>query len=433
LAFLRHALSLLLLGSTISSPAATIQVTNSIAQAVEQARSGDTLIIQGPHVFHEHVVLRKALRLLGTNSPVLDGDGAGTPLTLLADSAEVRGLLVQGGGTDLANFDSGIMLMAPRTTVADCQVEGGGFGLYIRGVDECHLERNRILGNTNVPASQRGNGIHLWKTKGNVVVGNFVTGARDGAYFSYADNNLIASNRIERTRFGIHYMYSNNNRLVGNMLSFNAVGAALMFARNCQVEDNSAFANRRHGILLKQVEHSRFVRNRVSGQNRGFFIQQAAQNRFEENTIADNDIGLYLSNGSEQNTFVGNAFQHNSDQIWQPQDEMELGRLASNHFYERGRGNFWSDYTGADRDGNGIGDTPYHETDLYGYLVDHHPAARVFALSPAVALLRAGEELLPVLNTEGVTDPFPLMRPPTAPPGESASVSPKPSTPKAAP
>jgi len=394
--------------------AARVQVGHSILRAIAEAQPGDTLIVSGPGVFHEKVLLDKPLRLLGTNSPVIDAGGSGTPLTIQAANCEVRGLTVRNGGSDLGNFDSGIMIVAPRATVADCRVEGGGFGIYIRGVDECRICGNTVLGNTNVVASKRGNGIHLWKTKGNLIADNLISGTRDGAYFSYADKNEIAGNRIERTRFGIHYMYSHENELLNNRFSFNAVGAALMFARNCRVEGNLAFANRRHGILLKQVEHSLFRRNAVCGQNRGFFIQQAAQNRFEENAIATNDIGLYLSNGSENNVFVGNAFIRNTDQIWQPQDEAELGRLASNHFSEKGRGNFWSDYTGADADGNGIGDTPYHETDLYGYLVDHHPEARVFALGPAAGLLRKGEELLPLLNTEGVTDLFPLQRAPRA-------------------
>ncbi len=394
--------------------AAVIEVTDSLARAINQASPGDTLVIRGPAVFHERISVDKPLRLLGTNSPMLDAGGSGTPLTVRAAGAEIRGLVVRGGGAELANFDAGIMLLAPRVTIADCRVEGGGFGIYVRGVNECRLERNCVIGNTNVAASKRGNGIHLWKTSHNVVAGNFIHGARDGAYFSYADSNLIVSNRIEHTRFGIHYMYSHHNRLHDNTLTFNAVGAALMFARDCQVEGNRAFSNRRHGILLKQVEYSRFYRNAVYGQNRGFFIQQAAQDRFEENAIAENDIGLYLSNGSEQNVFVGNAFMHNTDQIWQPQDEVELGRLASNRFIEKGRGNFWSDYTGTDANGDGIGDTPYHETDLYGYLVDRHPEARVFALSPAAALLRKGEELLPLLDTAGVTDPRPLQRPPAA-------------------
>jgi nitrous oxidase accessory protein NosD len=63
------------------------------------------------------------------------------------------------------------------------------------------------------------------------------------------------------------------------------------------------------------------------------------------------------------------------------------------------------------RNHDGIGDTPYHETDVFGYIVDRHPQARIFALSPAVALLRKGEELLPLLDTPGVTDTSPMMSP----------------------
>ena len=141
-------------------------------------------------------------------------------------------------------------------------------------------------------------------------------------------------------------------------------------------------------------------------------LQQANQNRFEGNIIATNDIGLYLSNVSEQNVFVGNVFIQNTDQLWQPPFESEQGRKGPNAFSENGRGNYWSDYTGADRNHDGIGDTPYHETDLFGYLVDRHPGARMFALSPAVSLLRKSEELMPLLDTMGVTDLAPLMTPP---------------------
>lgn len=404
--------SLVLLSFQVSARAETFVAMDSLSQAIAIAKSGDTILVTGPTVFHEHVVLDKPLHLLGTNSPVIDAGGAGTPITIQAEGASVRGFTVRNGGRDLGAFDAGIMIAAGGVTVADCRVEGGGFGLYIRGVNDCRVEHNTVLGDTNVPPAQRGNGIHLWKTRHNVIAGNSIAGTRDGAYFSYADDNLIVSNRIEGTRFGIHYMYSHQNRLVGNTLDRNAVGAALMFARDCVVEGNRAFANRRHGILLMQVEHSRLARNTVWGQNRGFFVQLAVQNRFEENVIANNDIGLYLSNGSEENVFTGNSFLRNTDQVWQPPNEVAKGWQAANQFSDRGRGNFWSDYTGADADQDGVGDTPYHETDLFGYIVDRHPEARVFALSPALALLRKGEELLPLLETPGVTDPAPLMTPP---------------------
>jgi nitrous oxidase accessory protein len=97
--------------------------------------------------------------------------------------------------------------------------------------------------------------------------------------------------------------------------------------------------------------------------------------------------------------------------VWQPDYEKGLGARSENVFYENGQGNYWSDYTGTDHQGDGLGDTPYHETDVYGYLLDRYPEARVFALSPALAVLRKTEELLPVVDLPGVVDLYPLMRP----------------------
>ena len=389
----------------------TIPVADSIQRACDFANDGDTLLINGPAVFHEHVKITKRVGLRGANNPTIDADASGSPLTIEAEGVQIHGITLRNGGADLGAPDAGILIRASKTVVENSRVEGGGFGIYLRASDNCRIVYNVIIGNTNIANAKRGNGIHLWKSKSNVIENNFVAGTRDGMYFSYADQNIIASNRVEQTRFGIHYMYSHHNQLRANTLTGNSVGAALMFARDCLVEDNRAFANLRHGILLKQVESSRFVRNAICGQNRGFFIQQAALDRFEDNLICENDIGLYLSNGSEKNVFVGNAFVRNTDQIWQPSDEVEMGRLASNNFYEGHRGNYWSDYTGSDNDGNGIGDTPYHETDVLGYIVDRHPEARVFAMSPAATLLRKSEEVLPLLGVQGVTDPYPLMNP----------------------
>jgi nitrous oxidase accessory protein len=386
-------------------------VTNSISQTVLAARDGDMLLIEGPAIFHERVVVTKALRLCGTNSPVIDADGAGTSLSLFASGATVSGIIVRNSGRDLTAFDSGIMITSSRVTVRNCRIENDAFGIYLRGVNDCEIEANEIIGSKQLTSPARGNGIHLWKAQRNKILSNSIRDKRDGMYFSYADNNLIAGNDVEETRFGIHYMYSNENILLTNWLTHNVVGATLMFSRKSLVEGNNVCANRRHGFVLKQFDSSRLVCNVVAGQNRGFFVQQANQNRFEGNVIATNDIGLYLSNVSEQNVFVGNSFIRNTDQVWQPPFETEQGRKSPNTFSEKGRGNYWSDYTGVDRNHDGIGDTPYHETDVFGYIVDRHPEARMFALSPAVSLLRKSEELMPLLDTTGVTDLRPLISP----------------------
>ena len=388
---------------------ATLLVNGTIGESLARAQDGDTLLLTGPKIFLETLTVTKSIRLLGTNSPVLDGGNVGTPLTIAAKNVELRGLTIRNSGPDPGAFDSAVMILSNNVTVANCHIENDAFGIYLRGASHCRIERNEIFGNDQFPAAKRGNGIHLWKTRGNEIIANRIRFKRDGMYFSYADSNLIANNDVRETRFGIHYMYSHANQLLSNSLTANAVGATLMFSRDSIISDNTVVANRRHGILFKQLDRSRISGNFVSGHNRGFFIQQATQNRFEGNTIATNDIGLYMSNCSEQNVFVGNNFIANTDQVWQPADEAQAGQFASNKFSENQRGNFWSDYAGADQNRDGIGDTPYHETDVFGYILERHSDARVLALSPAVALLRKGEELLPLLNAPGVTDSFPLM------------------------
>jgi nitrous oxidase accessory protein len=374
-----------------------------------QAKDGDTILVQGPAVFHEHIVLTNSLHLLGTNSPVIDADGSGTPVVVTAPDVEISGLFLRNSGHDLAAFDSGVMVTAPRCRVHDCRIENDAFGVFLRGASDCAVEHNEICGPQSVSSAARGNGVHLWNTSRDRIVGNTLHDKRDGLYLSYANDSLLASNRISETRFGIHYMYSHKNQLLGNSLTHNVVGATLMFSRQLVVEGNLMVANRRHGMVLKQIDNSRIAHNVLNGQNRGFFVQQANQNRFEGNIIATNDIGLYMSNLSEQNVFVGNAFIRNTAQVWQPPFETEQGRNSPNSFSENGRGNYWSDYTGADRNHDGIGDTPYHQTDVFGYIVDRHPQARILALSPALALLRKGEELMPLLDTTGVTDLAPLI------------------------
>src|SRR5690349_5281620 len=80
---------LILLVFPLLAHGATLRATNSISQAVAAAQDGDIILVQGPNVFHEHVVIEKRVRLIGENSPVLDGDASGTPVTIKAEGAEV--------------------------------------------------------------------------------------------------------------------------------------------------------------------------------------------------------------------------------------------------------------------------------------------------------------------------------------------------------
>ncbi len=383
----------------------------SLAPTLAAARAGDTVLLVGPVVIRGPVRVDRAIHLRGTNQPVVDGGGSGSCMVLEAAGATVDGFVIRGSGTNLADGDAAVRVSAPGCAVRGCRIEGAGFGIYLRGADQAEVLDNRIQGVAEIAVARRGNGIHLWKTRGARIARNEIRTMRDGIYLSYADGCELTANQVEDCRFGVHSMYSHRNRLEAGTLTGNSVGVVLMFGRQWRVEANRVVDNRRHGLLLKQVENSLIRGNEISGHNRGLFVQQAVQNRFEGNWIATNGIGLYLSGGSEENVFTGNAFVRNADQVWQPTREFNGAGRTANHFSEGAQGNFWSDYTGEDRDGNGIGETPYHETDVFGYLLDRHPEARLLASSPAVSLLRRAEELLPLIETGGVTDLHPLMKP----------------------
>ena len=77
------------------------------------------------------------------------------------------------------------------------------------------------------------------------------------------------------------------------------------------------------------------------------------------------------------------------------------GKTANRNVWE---GNYWSDYEGFDRDGDGVGDVPY---ELYAYadrLWRDQPYAQFFKGSPTLEVLDFLERLAPF------TEPYLLVR-----------------------
>ena len=90
-------------------------------------------------------------------------------------------------------------------------------------------------------------------------------------------------------------------------------------------------------------------------------IYVGSNNTIVGNTIKDNKEGLYfiavMAQGNASNNLIyGNNFINNTQNV------VNTALLAStpvNTWNNASFGNYWSDYNGADLDGDGIGDTPY--------------------------------------------------------------------------
>jgi nitrous oxidase accessory protein len=115
----------------------------------------------------------------------------------------------------------------------------------------------------------------------------------------------------------------------------------------------------------------------------------------------------------KRNTYTGNVFQENGEQI----AVSAGGALTGNAWSSEGRGNYWSDYAGFDTGGDGVGDIPYASLSLFEDLTAAHPGLRLFQLSPAADALDLAAEAFPVFQPQPkMADPDPLMAPPELPP-----------------
>ncbi len=76
---------------------------------------------------------------------------------------------------------------------------------------------------------------------------------------------------------------------------------------------------------------------------------------------------------------------------------------------KEGRGNYWSDNSAFDINGDGIADNVYRPNDLTDQILWRYPEAKLLINSPAVQVLKWAQSAFPALHPRGVVDSAPLM------------------------
>ena len=191
-------------------------------------------------------------------------------------------------------------------------------------IEDCNLYNSGdyptagiFLNNTNNgllidnDCSSNGSGISLQNSNNNTISGNIASyNNYTGILFSSGDYNTVSENTACYNGFyGIHLLWGTYNNISGNIFSYNSqMGIRLwMFG----VHDNLITAN-----ILKENQGYGIVFD--SGYNNTIFL----------NCLIDNGL---------------NAYDGGSNNLW------DNGTV----------GNYWSNYTGSDANGDGIGDVPY--------------------------------------------------------------------------
>jgi len=394
----------LLLGGAAEGAGWHVQPGQSIAQAVRQARAGDTVTVERGD-YAEHLLIDKPLTLLGHDRPTLSGNDQGDVIRVRAPDVTIEGFIIRDSGADLTAQNAGIYIEpgSHRAVVRHNDLTYDLFGLWIQEANDVVIAGNLITGKRDLLSAERGNGIELYNTTGARILDNNISFTRDGIYVDVSHHAVFRGNKMHHLRYGTHYMNSYYNVWENNESYLNRGGLALMEVRNQVVRGNVAWGNTDHGIMLRTIQDSVVENNVVSHNGKGFFIYDAEYNTIRNNLVIDNRVGVHLWAGSYRNQVDGNDFIDNQVQVrYVAARDQPWGERA---------GNYWSNYAGWDRDGNGFGDIPYSASDLIDRLVWRYPYVKIMLNSPAVQTLRLIARQFPLLRAPSVVDAHPRMRP----------------------
>ena len=376
----------------------------SIREALAIVARGGTIIVHPGTYRDATIVVSIPVVIIGERYPVLDGESKRQIMTVTADSVTVRGLQFRNVGIAFTEDLAAIKVIRARDCViADNRIDNAFFGIYLQEAEHCTVERN-VLRATRLRDAMSGNGIHLWHSREITIVGNQITGHRDGIYFEFVREAHVRGNVSEdNLRYGLHFMYSDSCDYEQNTFRHNGAGVAVMYTHHVRMVGNRFADNRgssAYGLLLKEISDSELLDNVFSHNTTGLYADGATRLNARHNTFLSNGWALKLQSSTEDAVFIGNNFAGNTF------DVSTNSRSTTTTF----RGNYWSGYEGYDLNHDGRGDVPHRPVRLASVIVARYEPSLILLRSNFLVLMDAAERVFPALTPETLADSAPAMR-----------------------
>jgi parallel beta-helix repeat protein len=355
--------------------------------------SGHTIFVKNG-IYYEHVVVNKALSLIGENlgTTIIDGGNTSTVVTVKADSVNVSGFTIRNSGQNYPPYgnDCGVLLdYCNGANISYNIITNDRIGLYLFYSQEDIIENNIV-------SSNHEDGIWLWYSGGNLLKGNTMLNNSYnfgvfGGSFSDFNNTIDSSNTVNGKP--IMYHIGVKNEVFDNHID---VGVLYLISCNNVTVRNLNLKQNGHGVFGFNITNSRIENVTALENNYGIYVQESHDNLIEDNQCLDNWVGICLHD-SINNTVEGNIVENNEKGIslYEASHSSIMGNTVLNNLYgirfynshfnkvfhnslienteqvslippsyqnvwDNGfEGNFWSDYNGSDVVQDGIGDASY--------------------------------------------------------------------------
>ena len=362
---------------------------------VDKAPAGSVLK-PPPGNYAGPVVIKKQLTIEGGGKVTIDSGDRGTVMVLDASNSTIRGIHLTGSGDSHDTDDSCLDVRGDNNIIENLQIDNCLFGLDFK-----QSNKNIIRGNTirskDRDLGVRGDGLRLWYSNDNLVEKNQIIDSRDMVAW-YSNKNLFRDNLGRRSRYSIHFMFAHDNDVIGNEFYDNAVGVYFMYTEGGTVRNNvisHATGATGMGIGFKEASGTIIENNEIIYCGIGIGsdlspFQPDSTIEIRKNRFAYNGIGIMFNSETGYNNIIDNVFEGNLTQV-------AYGGHGDNNNSPKNVwiNNYWDDYQGFDRDGDGIGDKTH---ELYAYADQiwmELPVARFFRSSPVMELLDFLERLAP--------------------------------------
>jgi nitrous oxidase accessory protein len=250
----------------------------------------------------------------------------------------------------------------------------------------------------------------MWYSFDNRIEDNDIAGARDIS-LANSKRNRITGNRVSGGRTALHMIFAGRTLVEGNTFSHNSGGVFALNSEGLVIRGNRilhAVSHSGAGIGLKETAAALIQDNEIVHCGVGIMADSPMHplNRISVlgNRIAHSVTGIMFYGESGGHIVHGNRFEHNLTQVV----TVGFGDAAANDWH----GNYWDDYRGFDRNGDGVGDTPYELHSYADRIWAGEPKARFFSSSPLLELIDFLERLAPFSLPDLVLrDPAPQAHP----------------------